>query len=85
MNTQSEIFFFISSVGFVTLWILAAIFLIYLIRIMHTFTRIMEKVEKDIDKISETTRDMFLDMRESTVFRFLFGKKRRGRKDAKND
>ena len=85
MNTQSEVFFFISSIGFITLWILVAIFLVYLIRIMHTFTRIMEKVEKDIDKISETTRDMFLDMRESTVFRFLFGKKRRGRKDAEND
>ena len=81
MNTQSEIFFFISSVGFVTLWILFAIFLIYLIRIMHTFTRIIKKVEKDIDKISETTKDMFLDMRESTVFRFLFGKKRKGRKE----
>ncbi len=85
MNTQSEVFFFISSIGFITLWILVAIFLVYLIRIMHTFSRIMEKVEKDIDKISETTRDMFLDMRESTVFRFLFGKKRRGRKDAEND
>jgi len=85
MNTQSEVFFFISSIGFITLWILVAIFLVYLIRIMHTFSRIMEKVEKDIDKISETTRDMFLDMRESTVFRFLFGKKRRGRKNAEND
>lgn len=85
MNTQAEVFFLISSIGFVTLWILVVIFLVYLIRIMHTFSRIMEKVEKDIDKISETTRDMFLDMRESTVFRFLFGKKRRGRKDAEND
>jgi uncharacterized protein YoxC len=79
--TQSEIFFFISSVGFVVLWILVAIFLVYLIRIMHTFSRIMKQVEKDIDKISDTTKDMLLDMRESAVFRFIFGKKRKGRKE----
>lgn len=79
--TQSEIFFLISSVGFVVLWILVAIFLVYLIRIMHTFSRIMKQVEKDIDKISDTTKDILLDMRDSTVFRFIFGKKRKGRKE----
>lgn len=79
--TQSEIFFFISSVGFVVLWILVAIFLVYLIRIMHTFSRIMKQIEKDIDKISDTTKDMLLDMRDSAVFRFIFGKKRKGRKE----
>lgn len=79
--TQSEIFFLISSVGFVVLWILVAIFLIYLIRIMHTFSRIMKQVEKDIDKISDTTKDILLDMRDSAVFRFIFGKKRKGRKE----
>ncbi len=79
--TQSEIFFFISSIGFVTLWILVAVFLIYLLRIMRTFSRIMERIEHDIDKISDTTKDIFQEMRESTVFRFLFGKKRKGRKE----
>jgi hypothetical protein len=78
--THSDTFFIISSFGFVTLWILVAIFLVYLIRIMHLFSRIMEKIEKDVDKISETTKDMFLDMRESAVFKFLFGKKKSGRK-----
>jgi uncharacterized protein YoxC len=81
MNTQSELFFAISSFGFVTLWILIAIFIIYLIRIMHIFSRILERVEKDIDKIGDTTKEMLEDMRESTVFRFIFGKKRRGRKE----
>ena len=79
--TQSEIFFFISSVGFVVLWILVVIFLVYLIRVMHTFSRILKQIEKDIDKISDTTKDILLDMRESTVFRFIFGKKRKGRKE----
>ena len=79
--TQSEIFFLISSIGFVVLWILVAIFLIYFIRIMHTFSRIMKQVEEDIDKIGDTTKDMLEDMRESTVFKFIFGKKRKSRKE----
>ena len=80
MNTQSEVFFAVSSVGFVVLWILVAIFLIYLIRMVRTFSRIIKKIEENIDDISDTTKDMFRDMRDSIVFRFLFGKKRRGRK-----
>ena len=77
---QSQIFFFISSVGFVLLWILAAIFLFYLIRATNTFSRIMNKLEKDIDEIGDTTKEMVEDMRDSTIFNFLFGKKRRHRK-----
>ena len=78
---QSEIFFMISSAGFVLLWILAIIFLIYLIRAMRVFSRIMEKVEKDIDKIGDTTRDILSDIRDSAVFQFFFKKKRKGRKE----
>ena len=81
MKTQADIFFIISSVGFVILWILVAIFFIYLIRIMHTFSQIMKKIEKGIDHIGDTTKDMLEEMRESAVFRFIFGKKRRGRKE----
>ena len=81
--TQSEIFFIISSVGFVMLWILVAIFLVYLIRIMHDFSRIIKKAEKDIDKINETTKDILLDVQESTLFQFIFGKKRKNKKDTK--
>ncbi len=80
MNTQSEIFFVISSIGFVTLWILVAIFLVYLIRVTRTFSRIINKIEENINEIGDTTKDMLEDLRESAVFRFIFGKKRRGRK-----
>lgn len=81
MNTQSETFFLISSLGFVTLWILTAIFLVYLIRIMRSFWRILKQVEKDISKIGDTTKEMLEEMEESVVYRFLFGKKKRGRKE----
>ncbi len=82
-NAQSEIFFLISSAGFFMLWILAIIFMLYLINIMHIFSRILKKVEKDADTISGTAKDIFLDIQESVVFQFLFGKKRKGRKATK--
>jgi uncharacterized protein YoxC len=80
-SSQSQVFFFISSVGFVFLWILVAIFLFYLIRAMSTFSRIMDRVEKDMNNISDTTKDLFEDLRNSVVFNFLFGKKRKSRKN----
>lgn len=78
---QSDVFFFISSIGFVILWILTAIFLFYLIRTMNSFSRIMSKIERDIDKIGDTTLEMMEDMRESPVFRFILGRRRKSRKD----
>ncbi|MFZ2049240.1 MAG: hypothetical protein WAV25_03020 [Minisyncoccia bacterium] len=77
---QSQIFFFISSVGFVLLWILLAVFLYYLIRTTRTLSRIMEKVERDIETIGDTTKELIEEMQDSTVFRFLFGSKRKRRK-----
>ncbi|MEI6316273.1 MAG: DUF948 domain-containing protein [bacterium] len=78
--TNSEVFFFISSVGFVFLWILIAILLAYLIRIMHTFSRIMKKVEKDIDRIGDATEDVLWEIKESRLFQFIFGKQHRHKK-----
>ena len=79
--TQSQIFFFVSSVGFVVLWIFVSILLFYVIRATKTFSRIMSELEKDIEGISETTVDLLEDMRDSTIFNFLFRKKKRSRRD----
>lgn len=78
---QSQVFFFISSVGFVFLWILVAIFLYYLIRAANTFSRIMEKVEKDVNDLGDTTKEMLDEMRDNAIFNFLFRKKKKSRKD----
>ncbi|MES2023177.1 MAG: hypothetical protein V4439_00650 [Patescibacteria group bacterium] len=77
---QSQIFFFISSVGFVLLWSLVAVFLYYLIRATDTFSRIMSKIEKNIDDIGDTTKDLLEDLRDNPVFRFLVGKKKQSPK-----
>lgn len=78
---QSQIFFFISSIGFVILGVLATALLVYVIRATNTFNRIMDKLEKDIEKIGDTTKEVIDDMRDSAVFNFLFRKKRRTRKE----
>jgi len=83
MNTllQSQVFFFISSVGFVFLWILTAIFLFYLIRATSTFSRIMDKIEKNIDNIGDATKEMLEEVKDSVIFNFLFRKKKKSHKD----
>lgn len=74
---QSQVFFFISSVGFVFLWVLIAIFLFYLIRATSTFSRIMERIEKDVDNIGDTTKEMLGEVKDSAVFNFIFRKKKK--------
>lgn len=78
---QSQVFFFISSVGFVILGIFVAVFLFYLIRATNTFSRILEQIEEDIDSVGDTTKEMLEDVRDSAVFGFLFRKKRKSRKN----
>ncbi len=79
---QSQIFFFISSIGFVILWVLAAMILVYVLRALKVFSRTLERVEKDIDSIGDTSKEMLEDMRDSSVFRFLFQGKRKKRSQA---
>ena len=75
-GAQSEVFFIISSVGFVMLSILVAIFLFYLIRAMRTIDRVIERAEKEVDTISDATKELIDDVRDSTIFHFLFKKKK---------
>lgn len=84
-TTQSEIFFIISSVGFVLLWILVGICLVYLFRILKTFSRILNKLEGDIEQISDVTKDLIFEVRDNPVFRFLFGSRRKSRKTIKDN
>ena len=78
---QTQIFFFISSIGFIFLWILIAIFLFFLVRATNTFSRIMEKVEKDIENIGDTTKEMLEEVKDSVIFNFLFKKKKKSRRN----
>lgn len=78
---QSQVFFFISSVGFVVLWIFVAILLFYLIRATNTFSRILGQIEKDVENLGDTTKEMLEEVRDNVIFKFLFGKKKKRHKD----
>ena len=77
---QSQVFFFISSIGFILLSILTAVFLYYLIRATRTFCEIMTGIEKDIDHLGDTTKEMLEDIQDSFIFNLLFHKKKKHRK-----
>ena len=80
---QSQVFFFISSVGFVLLGVLVGILLFYLIRVSQTFSRIMEKAEADINSIGDTTKEIFAEIKDNSLFAFiaqLFKKKMKSKK-----
>ncbi len=76
MNTPTEIFFVISSIGFVSLWILMAIILVYILRAFHTLERILKRIERDINTIGDTSKEMLENLQGSAVYRFLFGRKK---------
>ena len=70
---QSQIFFFISSVGFVILFLLLAILFAYAIRTFYTVDRILRRLEKNVGVIGDGAEEMLEDVRESTVYRLLLG------------
>ncbi len=80
---QSEVFFLISSVGFVVLGILGTVLLVYLIRISRTFERIIERAERDIDQLGDTTKEMLEEVKDSAVFNLFFRKKSARRRELK--
>jgi len=77
---QSQVFFFISSVGFIILGILTAIVLVYILGAVSTVSRILKKAEKDIDFVGDITKRIVDDIRGSYVFQFLFKSKKGVRK-----
>ncbi len=85
---QMQIFFFISSIGFIIVAALVIILLVKVISISNTFHKMVKKVEHDIDTLGDTTKEMIEDIRDSVFFNFLFkgrSKKKssvaRGKKD----
>ena len=80
LYTQSQLFFFISAVGFVFLWLLVALLLFYLIRVASALSRITEKFERDINNIGDITKELLNEMRENIIFKFLFGKRKKSKK-----
>jgi uncharacterized protein YoxC len=78
---QSQIFFFISSVGFIIIWVLVACILLYFLQAMRTFANIMDTIDDNINNIGDMTKELLEDIRNNSVFNFLFGKKKTHKKN----
>lgn len=86
---QSEIFFFISSIGFVVLFLILLAILIYILRAVRSLTRMIEAMEKNVNMIGDETRKFFEEMfdkiRDNVLFRFFFGGNRKREKKKKEE
>lgn len=86
MNTliHADMFFFISSIGFIIFAILLTIILIKSIQIINRVDRISKKIEDGMSTVTDEVKDLIEDLKDSPIFRFVFGiSKRKKAKQAK--
>ena len=82
---QSEIFFFIASIGFVMVGVVIFILVIYAIKVARSLLRIVERIESSMDDIGDATIELIEDLRNNVFFRMLFHtKKKRHSTDRKS-
>jgi len=77
---KSEIFFFISSISVVLITIIFVIFGFYLIKTMRNFSQISERLKKTVEGAASSLEEVGDNIKESPLFRFFFGKKRKTKK-----
>lgn len=80
---HADVFFFISSIGFIIIGIFVIIIMIKIINIMTIFSRIIKKVEKDINTIGDVTKEIVEEMRSSLLYRLLFSGRKKIHKKSK--
>jgi uncharacterized protein YoxC len=74
---KSEIFFFISSISVVLITVIFIIIGFYLIKIMRNFSHISEVLRNTVDGAASSLEEVGNDIKESTLFKFFFGSKRK--------
>lgn len=77
---QSQIFFLISSVGFIILGGLVAGVLVYVLRALRIFENILSQINKDIASVGVVTKEMLEDMRMSVLYKLITFKRVTNRK-----
>jgi flagellar biosynthesis/type III secretory pathway M-ring protein FliF/YscJ len=80
---KSEIFFFISSISVILITVIFIIFIIfsfYLIKIMRNFSHISDRLKKTVDEAASSLEEVGDNIRESSIFNFFFGKKKKSKK-----
>ncbi len=78
---HADIFFVIATIGFCLLTILATVALVYLILLLRRLHRAAKNIETEVKSIGVEAKEFFSMALESRLFRWLFGKKKRSRKE----
>lgn len=79
MNTlvHADIFFFISTIGFIVLFALGVVLLVYVIGILRQIRKITAKIGDNVEDISDEAKEFVYDLRASAIYRMLFGRKKK--------
>jgi len=74
---HADIFFFVSTIGFIVCFILFIILAVYLIQIARSVSAIAKKVERDVDTIGDTAKEFVLDLQNNSLFSLFFRKRKK--------
>lgn len=77
---KSDIFFFISSVSVVIITVIFIFVGFYLIKIMKNFSHISDRLKETVEGAASSLEEVGNDIKESIIFRFFFGKKKKSKK-----
>lgn len=65
MTPYSELFFLISSIGFIFLFIIAAVIGYYIFKLVRASQHLIERVEDNVETMGDAGRDLIEDIRSS--------------------
>lgn len=78
---KADIFFFITSIAVVLVTLIIAYVAYKIMRALSEIERLAQTLGENIENASEDVRDLVLDMRDSFLYRMLFQKRRRNKKN----
>ncbi|MFA6355053.1 MAG: DUF948 domain-containing protein [Candidatus Paceibacterota bacterium] len=80
---KSEIFFFISSISVILITSIFVIIGIYLIKMMRNFSKISDRLKETVDGATSSLTEVGDNIKESPLYIFFFGKKRKKKESKK--
>ncbi len=74
---KSEIFFFVTTLSIVIVTTFFVIIGVYIIKIVKNFAHMSDALKKTVDDADNEIREISEQVRESPIFSFIFGNKKR--------
>jgi hypothetical protein len=78
---KADIFFFITSISVILVTLIIAFLSYKIMRAVAEIERLAQTLGENIESAGEDVKDLVLDMRDSFLFRMLFQKRRRNKRN----